>query len=142
MSHWKFCRIGRTYSFSAAHHLPLVVVPDVVSSARRTLEVFDHWSNRLDGWPLALAIQDGQESLPIPWKYISAVFIAGSTEFKMSRHAEHVVRAAKALDKWVHVGRVNTPDRWEYFEKMGADSIDGSGIGRYSHMRADIKKKV
>src|SRR4051812_16369495 len=29
-----------------------VTVPDIVGSARRTLEVFDHWKNRLAEWPL------------------------------------------------------------------------------------------
>jgi hypothetical protein len=39
------------------------------------------------------------------------------------------------MGKWVHVGRVNTPSRFEYFEKLGADSIDGSGLARFSWMR-------
>ena len=56
-----------------------VTVPDVVGSARRTLEVFERWAPRLNGWRLALACQDGQESLPIPWDEIAAVFIGGST---------------------------------------------------------------
>lgn len=115
-----------------------VTVPDVVTSARRTLEVFERWRGRLAAWPLALAIQDGQQDLPIPWEDIAAVFIGGSTEFKLSPAAAHVVRAAKMLGKWVHVGRVNGPDRFAYFEEMGADSIDGSGIARYSHMRQAI----
>lgn len=115
-----------------------VAVPDVVGSARRTLEVFRHWKDRLQGWPLALVAQDGQESLPIPWHQIDAVFIGGSTEFKLSKHTEQIVRAAKAIGKWVHVGRVNTPGRFEYFEKMGADSIDGTGLSRYSWMREAI----
>lgn len=38
----------------------------------------------------------------------------------------------------VHIGRVNTPGRFERFEKLGADSIDGTGLARYSHMRAAI----
>jgi hypothetical protein len=118
-----------------------VTVPDVVSSARRTLEVFERWKDRLQGWPLALACQDGQEDLEIPWDDIKAVFIGGSTNWKLSDHAAHCVKAAKALDKWVHVGRVNDPARFEHFEKMGADSIDGSGIARYSHMREAIAKR-
>jgi hypothetical protein len=115
-----------------------LAVPDVVGSARRTLEVFDHWAPKLSGWPLALVAQDGQEHLPIPWDRITAVFVGGSTDFKLSTQAEHIVRAAKALDKWVHTGRVNTPGRFEYFEKMGADSIDGTGLSRYRWMREKI----
>lgn len=115
-----------------------VTVPDVVASARRTLEVFEHWKPLLSGWRLALACQDGQENLPIPWTDIAAIFIGGSTAWKCSDHATQIVKAAKAIGKWVHIGRVNGPGRWEHFEKLGADSIDGSGIARYSHMREAI----
>lgn len=118
-----------------------VAAPDVVGSARRTLEVFERWSNRLDGWKIALVCQDGQEHLPIPWDDISAVFIGGTTNWKCSAHVEHIIRAAKALEKWVHVGRVNGPERWSHFEKLGADSCDGTGIARYSHMRQAIASR-
>src|SRR5262245_14262922 len=60
-----------------------VAVPDVVGSALRTLEVFEHWKSQLDGWPIALVAQDGQENLPIPWTEIAAIFIGGSTDWKM-----------------------------------------------------------
>ena len=122
------------------HLCRFVAVPDVVGSARRTLEVFEHWYPILQIWPLALVAQDGQESLPIPWDLIQAVFIGGSTEFKMGQHAAAIIKAARAMGKWSHVGRVNTPARFEYFEKLGADSIDGTGLSRYSHMRAKIHK--
>lgn len=115
-----------------------VTVPDVVASARRTLEVFERWVKPLQGWKLALACQDGQEHLPMPWDDIAAIFIGGSTKWKVSEHAAHIVRAAKLLGKHVHVGRVNDPDRWRHFEKLGADTADGTGIARYSHMRERI----
>lgn len=115
-----------------------VVVPDVVASARRTLEVFDHWKYQLSGWTLALAAQDGIEDLEIPWKLIGCIFIGGSTAWKLSKSAADVVKAAKAMGKWVHAGRVNTPGRFEYFETLGADSIDGTGLSRYSWMRERI----
>lgn len=123
-----------------------VAAPDVVvigphgpiGDARRTLEVFEHWYPRLCDWPVALVAQDGQESLPIPWDLIQAVFIGGSTQWKLSHHAAAIIKAAKALDKWAHVGRVNTPGRFEHFEKLGADSIDGTGLSRYTWMRERI----
>lgn len=118
-----------------------VTVPDVVGSARRTLEVFEHWAPRLKGWKLALACQDGQEHLPIPWQEISAVFIGGSTAFKCGEPAAHIIRAAKAIGKWVHIGRVNHPARFDHFEKLGADSFDGTGVARYSHMRHAIANR-
>lgn len=115
-----------------------VAAPDVVGSARRTLEVFDRWKVRLTGWKLALVCQDGQEDLPLPWDDIAAVFIGGSTNWKCSQHVEHIIRAAKALGKWVHIGRVNDPLRFKHFEELGADSCDGTGIARYTHMRKAI----
>ena len=127
---------------SRRHLCRFVAVPDVVGSARRTLEVFDRWYGDLAQWPLALVAQDGQEDLPIPWDDIAAVFIGGTTEWKLSSHAQRIIRAAQALDKWVHAGRVNTPARFEYFEKLGVDSIDGTGLGRYSWMRERIYKAV
>lgn len=115
-----------------------VAVPDVVGSARRTLEVFEHWQNDLRFWKLALVCQDGQEHLPIPWTKIAAIFVGGSTKWKCSDHAAQIVKAAKAIGKWVHIGRVNHPERWDHFEKMGADSVDGTGIARFTHMREAI----
>jgi hypothetical protein len=126
--------------YARKHLCRFVAVPDVVGSARRTLEVFGHWFELIGQWPLALVAQDGQEDLPIPWNLISAVFIGGSTEWKLSFHAQAVIKAAKAIGKWVHIGRVNTPARFEYFEKLGADSIDGTGLSRYSWMRERIYK--
>ena len=118
-----------------------VAVPDVVGSARRTIEVFEHWSASLQEWPIAFVAQDGIEDLPIPWDRIAALFIGGSTDWKMGERAAQCIKASKALGKWCHVGRVNTPGRFEYFEKLGADSIDGTGISRYSWMREAIYKE-
>lgn len=118
-----------------------VSVPDVVGSAIRTMEVFNIWKSKLCGWPIALVAQDGLEHISIPWSEISAIFIGGSTEWKMGRHAAAIIKAANAIGKWCHVGRVNTAGRFEYFEKLGADSIDGTGLARYSWMREDIHRK-
>jgi hypothetical protein len=118
-----------------------VTAPDVVGSARRTLEVFEHWKGRLASWPIAIAVQDGQQDLPLPWNDIAAVFIGGTTTFKLSPHAAQCIKAAKIMGKWAHVGRVNDPARFAYFEDLGADSIDGTGVSRYTHMREAISKR-
>lgn len=118
-----------------------VTVPDVVGSARRTLEVFEHWDPQLGGWPLALACQDGQEDLPIPWDRIAAVFIGGSTRWKLSEHAAHIIKAAQALGKHTHVGRVNDPARWKHFEELGVLTGDGTGLARYTHMREAVRDR-
>lgn len=120
-----------------------VTLPDVVGSARRTLEVYDHWrrDERLRGWRCALVCQDGQEHLPIPWADIAAVFLGGSTNWKCGPHAVHIIKAAKALGKHVHVGRVNGSERWQHFADIGVDTVDGTGLSRYSHMREAIAKR-
>ncbi len=123
------------------HLCRFVAAPDVVGSARRTLEVFDYWFPLLGGWPVALVAQDGQEDLPIDWDSIAAVFIGGSTRFKESNESIAIVKAAKAIGKWVHVGRVNSPTRFETFLEYGVDSIDGSGLAQYSHMRVAIRDR-
>lgn len=116
-----------------------VVAPDVPFSMRRTLEVFHRWRLELSGWPIALAIQNGAEDHDLPWEQFEAVFIGGDDGFKTSRHSLAVIQAAKALDKWVHVGRVNTPDRFRWCVEAGVDSIDGSGISRFSGMRVALR---
>lgn len=125
-----------------------LAVPDVVvktrygviGDARRTLEVFDSWRRRpeLAGWPLTLVCQNGQENLTLPWEYCSGVFIGGDDEWKQGPGAAAIIKAAKMLGKRVHVGRVNTPGLFEFFEDLGADSTDGTGLARYTHMRKAI----
>lgn len=107
-----------------------VCVPDVVGSARLTLELFHDLKQGLADWPLAFVCQDGQEDLSVPWGDISAIFIGGSTEWKMSRGVTALIRAANWRRIWTHVGRINTGKRWEYFAKMGVGSCDGSAMAR------------
>lgn len=115
-----------------------VTAPDVAGSARRTAELFWHFKSLFEGWPVAFVCQDGQEDLPMPWEHISAIFIGGSTSWKCSQHPVHLIKTAKALGKWVHAGRVNTALRMKHFEKLGTNSYDGTGIGRFTHMRQAI----
>lgn len=127
---------------SRRHLCRFVAAPDVVGCARRTVECFRHWQPRLQLWPLAFVAQDGQEDMDIPWELCSAVFIGGSTEWKMGRHAAAIVKAAKVMGKWCHVGRINTPGRYEYFDELGADSCDGTGLAQYAHMRTAIYQEM
>lgn len=119
-----------------------VVCPDVVGSARRTLELFQRRKRWIRGWPIALVAQDGQEDLPVPWDELDCLFVGGNDPWKDSKHARDLVRTAKALGKHVHVGRVNTWPRYKLFRDLGADTCDGSGIARYSHMLRDIEQKL
>jgi hypothetical protein len=116
-----------------------VTMPDVVGAARRTLETFWHWYERLHSWPVALVGQDGIEDFDIPWRVLAAVFIGGSTEWKMSKAAGDLIKAAQIVGVHTHVGRINTVDRWRHFEALGADTCDGSGVSRFDWMLDEIE---
>ena len=110
-----------------------VCLPDIVGDARRTMDLFKYFWHKTAGLPRALVLQDGIGSYAIPWDDIECVFIGGTDIFKISQEAINCARCAKMLGKWVHVGRVNTPERLAQWLDL-ADSIDGSGISRYDHM--------
>lgn len=123
-----------------AKYCKFVALPDVVGSARRTLELFEHYryDARICKFPIALVIQNGQEDLPIQWHLIDAIFVGGDDRFKMSNEAKQIIQCAQRLDKWVHIGRVNSVERWQHFEEMECDSFDGTGISQFSLQRWKI----
>lgn len=119
-----------------------VTCPDIVGSAQRTLELFsERWRWISNEWKVALVAQDGMESKPIPWDSIGAIFIGGKDPWKDSDAAADIVKTAKIFGKWVHVGRVNTPKRFDHFAALGADSCDGSGVAKYDHMLEAIENR-
>ena len=120
-----------------------VTVPDIVGSGRRTLEIFRH----RDRWissdlKIALVIQNGMEDLDIPWSDLQAIFIGGIDPYKSSKSVADIVKTALILKKHVHVGRVNTATRFDYFSELGADTCDGSGVARYDHMMQSLVSKL
>jgi hypothetical protein len=118
--------------------VPDVFLPDVHrGDARRTLEVFLLLEHDLRPWPRALVLQDGIEDLEIPWGKLDAVFVGGSDSFKGSAEAMACAKAAKILGKWVHVGRVNTPERFDRWQGI-ADSCDGTGLAKFRWMRREL----
>lgn len=119
-----------------------VAAPDIVGAAQRTIELFGLWKPKLEGWPVAFVCQDGQEHLPIPWNDIAAVFIGGTTNWKCSVHVEQIIKTAKIFGKYVHAGRVNSPQRFSHFEELGVDSCDGNGLGQYTHMRVAVRDRA
>lgn len=110
-----------------------VCLPDVVGDARRTLDLFNVFKPLTAGLPRALVLQDGVGQFEIPWNDIDAVFVGGTDDFKISNECINACKTAKMLGKWVHVGRINTPERTRQWVELG-DSLDGSGISRYDHM--------
>jgi hypothetical protein len=102
--------------------------PDVVGDAAATLtRSAPHLPAIRDlGYPAAFVAQDGLESLPVPWDTFDALFIGGSTTWKLGAAARGLVGAARRHGKWVHMGRVNSERRARYAAAIGCDSVDGT----------------
>lgn len=116
-----------------------VCAPDMVGSGRLTLALWRQWEGYMGLWKRAFVLQDGIEDLDIPWEQFEAVFVGGTDDFKQSDAALQICKAAKMMPhpKWVHVGRVNTAIRLDRWMDV-ADSADGTGVSRYSHMRDSL----
>ncbi len=117
-----------------------VACPDVVSDAQATINRWPEWFPQFAclELPAAFVAQDGLELIAdqVPWNDLSCLFIGGSTEWKLSEHAERFAREAKARGKWVHVGRVNTRRRMRDVLMMcSADSIDGGSFSRWPDIK-------
>jgi hypothetical protein len=110
-----------------------VTAPDVVADAIATMDLIDRWAPvvRSYGYPVAFVLQDGQEKLCMPWAQIDAVFIGGSTEYKLGPEVRWLIREAKWRGKWVHMGRVNSLNRLGYARDIGCDSADGTGYSMF-----------
>jgi len=128
---------------NAVERCLFVAIPDVVGNARRTLEI---WEQRYKlcppKWPMALVAQDGIEDMVIPWGEMKALFVGGSTLWKDSSCVVDIVKTAKTLGIHVHIGRVNTAPRYKHFAALGADTCDGSGIARFSHMLRELTAEL
>lgn len=121
-----------------------VTVPDTVSEAGLTALEFEEWAPIVHrhGLPCAYVAQDDgleYETQGVPWGAIDALFIGGSTEWKMGPAARELAREAKRRGLWVHWGRVNTARRLEYVRSTGAaDSFDGSKWARFRTTYLDV----
>jgi hypothetical protein len=104
------------------------VAPDIVGNAEGTREraypMLPHI--RKLGFKAALVAQDGETSNLINWGQLDAIFIGGSTEWKLSQAAGDIAAAARQKGKWVHMGRVNSFKRMRLAAAIGCDSVDGT----------------
>jgi hypothetical protein len=107
-----------------------VAAPDVVADAHETLRRWPFWSRLIRGvgFVPALVAQDGLTVPDVPWTELGAVFIGGSTEWKLGPQARDLMAYAQTRGLWVHVGRVNSRQRIWHFGRL-ANSWDG---GQYS----------
>ena len=83
------------------------------------------------GLPYGFVLQDGATSATIPWHQCQALFLGGSTEYKLSEEAHELCREAKRRGKWVHVGRVNSARRERLIAPF-ADSFDGTKYSQFA----------
>lgn len=80
---------------------------------------------RAAGYRVALALQDGAETIDLPWGEFDVAFIGGTTEWKLSTAAHDLAVEARRRGKMVHVGRVNSGKRYARFAGL-ADTVDGT----------------
>jgi hypothetical protein len=113
-----------------ADRCEFAVAPDVVADAVATEARSVPWLAKIRslGIPAAFVAQDGLENLTVPWDEFDVLFIGGSTEWKLGAHARRIVGEAKARDKRVHMGRVNSFQRLRYAQAIECDSADGTYI--------------
>lgn len=129
--------------------------PDVVGEAAATLALSAPMFARIRalGYPVALVAQDGLEDEAVPWDDFDALFIGGTTTWKLSEAAHELAAEAKRRGKWLHMGRVNSRRRVRLAAAMGCDSVDGTflrfreragvGVGRdtVSDWMADLERQ-
>lgn len=111
-----------------------VTVPDVVADAYGTVRGWVRWSEglRRRGLPIGFVLQDGCENgLIPPWHTFDAIFIGGTTDYKLGPQVEWLCGEARARGKWIHMGRVNSTKRITYAKSIGVDSIDGTKYVRW-----------
>jgi hypothetical protein len=107
-----------------------VTAPDVLLDPVKTWRRSSDWLGfiRTTGFPAALVAQDGIENENIDWGRFDALFVGGSTAWKMSSAVSELIRRAKEEGKLVHAGRVNSAKRYEHFAGLGVDSVDGTFV--------------
>lgn len=108
-----------------------VACPDEFADSVTTAVLFREWAPKIlgRGLPVAFVLQDGCSD--VPWDDCSALFVGGSTEYKLSPEALCWSHKAKIRGKSVHVGRVNSVRRMRAAHAMAADSIDGTRFSRF-----------
>lgn len=113
---------------SDAGNCLFATAPDVVGDATATLVRSLPWLPRIRelGFKAALVAQDGLENMVVPWDAFDVLFIGGTTEFKLGHGAARLAREARARNKAVHMGRVNSYKRIQFAADLGCQTTDGT----------------
>lgn len=104
-----------------------IVTPDVVADSKETEKKWVQYSPLIKdmGYKAGFVAQDGCLSIPDD---ADALFIGGSTHFKLSTAAMNLVHCSIQKGLWIHMGRVNSKRRFHYAESIGCHSVDGTCI--------------
>lgn len=106
------------------HLTPLwAAVPDVVADAEATIRNWYIYAQEIHklGWPAAFCLQDGMTVKDVP-RDAQIVFVGGTDRWKFPN-----------LEMWtrnfphVHCARVTSQEMIESCERLGCQSIDGTG---------------
>jgi hypothetical protein len=98
-------------------------VPDVVANREATIANWGKYASEIQalGWPTAFCVQDGMKPQDVPAD-ADVIFVGGTDGWKfpnLPMWTEHFPR--------VHCARVNSPEMFEACERLGCESIDGTG---------------
>lgn len=98
-------------------------VPDVVANREATIASWKIYRDEIKslGWLAAFCVQDGMTPADVP-DDADVVFVGGSDRWKfpnLKMWTENFPR--------VHCARVNAPEMIESCERLGCESIDGTG---------------
>jgi hypothetical protein len=107
-------------AFAAAPDVPF----NAAATLARSLPMLDRI--RAVGYPVALVAQDGLDPADIPFDRVDAVFLGGSTSWKLGPAAADLAAHARRHHKWVHMGRVNSLRRLRHAAAIGCHSVDGT----------------
>ena len=116
--------------------------PDVLYDAAATLRRSRLWLPVIRyeiGLPPALVAQNGLEDILAAmshreldefWSGFDVLFLGGDDGWKLGPAAAALTAEARKRGRWVHMGRVNTRQRFRYAACIGCDSADGTGLTR------------
>ncbi len=98
-------------------------VPDVVADREATLENWIKYASTIQrlGWPTAFCVQDGMTPDDVPHD-ADVVFVGGSDSWKFPNLPMWTTHFPR-----VHCARVNSPEMIEACDRLGCESVDGTG---------------
>jgi hypothetical protein len=102
--------------------------PDAICDHQRTYRRSDRFLDpiRALGYRVAFVAQNGARLYSLPWARFDVLFIGGDDDWKLGAAARELVAEARSRGKWVHMGRVNSRQRYRYAQHIGCDSADGT----------------